>query len=101
MSAWCLTHKQRPKVTGLTVTVRENIKHIYIYIYILRFLSDKGPMLETLDYTIRIGSTPTILYFDLYIYIYNKFENMSRVLNTEVERNSKTKGQTWITSFEL
>ena len=29
------------------------------------FLSDEGPMLETLDYTIRIGSTPTILYFDL------------------------------------
>ena len=25
-----------------------------------------GPMLETLDYTIRIGSTPTILYFDLH-----------------------------------
>ena len=24
-------------------------------------------MLETLDYTIRVGSTPTILYFDLYI----------------------------------
>ena len=32
------------------------------------FLSDDGPMLETLDYTIRIGSTPTILYFDLYLY---------------------------------
>ena len=32
------------------------------------FLSDEGPMLETLDYTIRIGSTPTILYFDLYLY---------------------------------
>ena len=31
------------------------------------FLSDEGPMLETLDYTIRIGSTTTILYFDLYI----------------------------------
>ena len=30
--------------------------------------SDKGPMLETLDYTIRIGSTPTFLYFDLYLY---------------------------------
>ena len=29
-------------------------------------------MLETLDYTIRIGSTPTFLYFDLYIYIYNQ-----------------------------
>ena len=28
------------------------------------FISDEGPMLETLDYTIRIGSTPTILYFD-------------------------------------
>ena len=29
-------------------------------------------MLETLDYTIRIGSTPTFLYFDLYtrIHIY-------------------------------
>ena len=24
-------------------------------------------MLETLDYTIRIGSTPTLLYFDLYL----------------------------------
>ena len=29
---------------------------------------DEGPMLETLDYTIRIGSTPTILYFDFYLY---------------------------------
>ena len=35
------------------------------------FLSDEGPMLETLDYTIRIGSIPTFLYFDLYaIYMY-------------------------------
>ena len=25
-------------------------------------------MLETLDYTIRIGSTPTFLYLDLYLY---------------------------------
>ena len=25
-------------------------------------------MLKTLDYTIRIGSTPTILYLDLYLY---------------------------------
>ena len=29
------------------------------------FLSNEGPMLETLDYTIRIDSTPTILYFDI------------------------------------
>ena len=46
------------------------------------FLSDEGPTLETLDFTIRIDSTPTFLYFDctlsllgtrrlrLYIYIY-------------------------------
>ena len=25
-------------------------------------------MLEKLDYTIHIGSTPTFLYFDLYLY---------------------------------
>ena len=27
--------------------------------------SDEGPTLKTLDCTIRIGSTPTFLYFDL------------------------------------
>ena len=32
------------------------------------FLSDERPMLEALDCTIRIGSTPTFLYFDLYLY---------------------------------
>ena len=52
--------------------------HIYIYIYIYKFnrffpvfflfLSDEGSILETLDFTIRIGSTPTFLYFDLYLY---------------------------------
>ena len=31
------------------------------------FLSDEGPTLETLDHTIHIGSTPTFLYFDLYL----------------------------------
>ena len=43
-------------------------KLYYIKISIPRFFSDEGPMLETLDYTIRIGSTPTFLYFDLYLY---------------------------------
>ena len=33
--------------------------------------SDEGPMLETLDFTIRIGSTPTFLYFDLYLHSVN------------------------------
>ena len=32
------------------------------------FLSDEGPMVETLDYTIRIGSTSTFLDLDLYLY---------------------------------
>ena len=40
------------------------------FIYFL-FLSDEGSMLETLDYTIRIASTPTILYFDFYLYSAN------------------------------
>ena len=42
-------------------------KFTRFFIYFL-FLSDEGPMLETLDYTIRIGSIPTFLYFDLYLY---------------------------------
>ena len=29
------------------------------------FLSDEGPTLKTFDFTIRIGSTRTFLYFDL------------------------------------
>ena len=33
-----------------------------------RFLSDEEPTLETLDFTIRICSTPTYSYFDLYLY---------------------------------
>ena len=31
------------------------------------FLSDERPTLETLDFTFYIGSTPTFLYFDLYL----------------------------------
>ena len=31
------------------------------------FLSDEGPTLKTIDFAIRIGSTPTFLYFDLYL----------------------------------
>ena len=32
----------------------------------------EGVLSETLDHIIRIGSTPTILYFDLYMYNYFK-----------------------------
>ena len=40
------------------------INSLGFFIY-FPFLSDEEPTLETLDYTIRIGSTPTFLYFDL------------------------------------
>ena len=43
------------------------INSLFFLIYFL-FLSDEGPMLETLDYTIHIGSTPTVLYLELYLY---------------------------------
>ena len=34
----------------------------------IMFLSDERPTLETLDFgTLYIGSTPTFLYFDLYL----------------------------------
>ena len=56
--------------TSSDFSTRVNFKgtnsHVF-FIYSL-FLSDEGPMLETLDYTIRIDSTPTFLYFDLYLY---------------------------------
>ena len=43
------------------------INSLGFFIYFL-FLSDEGPTLEMLDFTIRISSTPTFLYFDLYLY---------------------------------
>ena len=42
--------------------------------------SDEGPMLETLDYTIRIGSTPTFLYFDEYIRLYKEAYLLPKLL---------------------
>ena len=47
-------------------------------------------MLETLDYTIRIGSAPTILYFDLYLYsayaahyVYDIFHHLTTTWSTK------------------
>ena len=34
----------------------------------IREKQDEGSTLETLDFTISIGSTPTFLYFDLHLY---------------------------------
>ena len=41
------------------------INSLGFFIYFL-FLSDEGPTLEMLDFTIRISSTPTFLYFSKY-----------------------------------
>ena len=61
---YCFSH-----LIGLFSLTRLSLlyKFTRFFIYFL-FLSDEGPMLETLDYTIRIGSTPNFLYFDLYFY---------------------------------
>ena len=50
------------------------------------FFSHKGRMLETLDNAFDIGSTPTFLYFDLYIS--NSLiihEGNTKEINTETE----------------
>ena len=47
-------------------------------------------MLETLDHTIRIGSTPTFLYFDLYLYsayAAHYVYNSKIVISELIERN--------------
>ena len=48
-------------------------------------------MLETLDYTIRIGSTPTFLYFDLYLYsayaAHHVYECYNAIMRTEIDLN--------------
>ena len=35
------------------------------------YLSDEGPTLEKLAFAFYIGSTPTFLYFDLYLNVYS------------------------------
>ena len=63
------------------------------FLFIFGFsLHDEGPTLETLDFTIRIGSTPTFLYFDLYPntayaidYVYFTAIRVLRILRTVME----------------
>ena len=38
------------------------------FVRALALLSDEGPTPKTLDFTIRIGSTPTFSYINLYLY---------------------------------
>ena len=47
------------------------LSHDYLsYINSLGFFIYEGPTLKTLDFTIRVGSTPTISYFNLRICMY-------------------------------
>ena len=68
---FCLSSKQFPLIYQAASHLQHTNRHIKRSVYCqygLGFLSDEGPMLETLDHTIRIGSTPTFLYFHLYLY---------------------------------
>ena len=58
-------------------------------------LSDKGPTLEALDFTIHIGGTPTFLYFDLYLntaypahYVLTEIRT-DRLTNRRADRKTK------------
>ena len=64
------------------------------------FLSDEGPTLETLDYTIRIGSTPTFLYFDLYLYsAYGKMISSEKNRKYHGYEKYSESGGDWILFF--
>ena len=58
-----LTKEQSERVLD---TNRNMKRLVYCRYGQYRFLSDKGPTLETLDFALRIGSTPTFSYFDRY-----------------------------------
>ena len=58
------------------------------FIYFL-LLSDEGQMLEILDHTIRIGSTPTFLYFDLYLYSAYAAHHVYFNLSISLKNNNK------------
>ena len=50
----------------------------------MKFISS----VETLDYTIRIGSTPTFLYFDLYLYSAYLYVYFCRLIKSPDHRSS-------------
>ena len=52
--------------SNVSSAYRSFVMQMMIHMMILIKLSDEGPTLETLiDFTIRIGCTPTFLYFDM------------------------------------
>ena len=67
MSAWLEWELTKIQINWINYDIYSEqyyISELHIYI----FLSGEGPMLETLDFTIHISSTPTFSYFDLYLY---------------------------------
>ena len=63
------------------------------------YRSDEEPTLETLEFTFHIGSTPTFLYFDLYLntayaahYVYRSAKSIQSVAPSRI--SSLTFGKT-------
>ena len=50
------------------------------------FRSDDDPTLETLDFTVRIGSTPTSSYLYLYLYVWMAFACLCKLLSQSQEK---------------
>ena len=83
---WCICCCFSHLIGLLSVTQLSLLyKFTPFFIYFL-FLPDEGPMVETLDYTIRIGRTPTFLFFDLY-----KFNNFLNKMDTMKTSTSECK----------
>ena len=61
----CIINRNITEKAGVLLLriVKSNVSSVGLW-----FLSDEGATLETLEFTIRIGNTPTFLYFDLYLY---------------------------------
>ena len=63
------------------------------------FLSDEGPILETLDFTTRIGSIPTFLYFDFnHMQVLQKATKHVKVYNRSFASTSRDPMPSWLIS---
>ena len=64
-----LKNKSKYKKVGVLPTwkVKSNVSSVDPSSERNMFLSHEGPTLETLDFTMRISSTPTYLYLDLHL----------------------------------
>ena len=105
---WILGKKYTTGVLGVVVNRLEAeagkspawMKWLIVVIYFL-FLYDEGPMLETLEYTIHIGSTPTFLHFDLYLYSAYAAHYVYKYFDVELPANVRFHGHEhqWVQSI--